>query len=109
MRQPGLVQDLTYWGPAGEDRYGNRAFANPVLIKGRWEERNEEVTTIGGETITSAAIVYVDRDVAVNGYLAQGDSTGVSDPHLTTGAAQIQAYQQIPDLRNAAAMRKAVL
>jgi len=110
MREFGLPQDITYWAPTGEDQYGQQTYAPPIIIKGRWEDRNEEVTTIGGEAIVSAAIVYCDRDLAVDGYLALGDVTAAQNPTLLPDrAAPIQAFQHIPDLRNVSADRKAVL
>ena len=109
MRVGGLVQDITYWAPGQEDRFGVRAFAAPILIKGRWEDKTEEVNTVGGELINSKAIVLVDRDLATEGYLALGDFTATNDPIAVPSAAEIRAYADAADLRSVTKVRKAVL
>jgi hypothetical protein len=109
MREFGLHQQLTYWPPAGTNRYGQRTYGTPAILQGRWEDRNEEVQTIGGQKIVSQSIVYTESDVGVNGYLAQGDHTATADPTLVVGAHEIRAFNRIPDLRNVSVDRKAVL
>lgn len=109
MRTGGLIQDITYWAPAASDRYGNKGFSAPIVLKGRWEDKNEEFVAPGGSTITSAAVALVDRSLLVQGYLAQGDLTAVSDPTLTNAAWEIRAFVEGRDLRNITPVRKAVM
>lgn len=109
MRAAGLIQDLTYWPPAGSNQHGVYTYGTPIVIKGRWEERTEEVQTIGGETINSAAVIFVDRDLAVNGYIAEGSYVDAGDPTMFPGAAEIRDFRQIPDLRGASKMRRATV
>lgn len=104
-----LNQDITYWPPAGEDKYGEREFEAPQLIKGRWEERTEEVMSYSGDTIVSQAIVYVDEDLAHDGFLAEGDFSSATSPHSVETAYQIRVVRKIPDLRSNNFERSAVL
>ena len=109
MRIAGLIQDLTYWAPGGENQFGVRTRLAPILIKGHWEDRNEEVHTIGGNTIVSRAVAYVDRDLGINGYLAQGDKTDVAEPTQIPDAWEIKAFNDSPDLRSCTTVRKAIM
>jgi hypothetical protein len=110
VRVAGLNNPITYWPPAAENQFGVRTYGMPILIEGRWEEKQEEVNTIGGKFINSKAIVYVDQDLQVNGYLAKGDATGQpSDPTTLPFESEILAYFEDPDLRSCSKLRKAVL
>lgn len=105
--QRNLRQDLTYWGPGALNKYGQQDSIAPVLIKGRWQDKIQQVATMSGEEVTSKAEVFVDRDVAVSGFLALGDHT--NSPTPTEGALEIQNFSLIPDLRNLGSERKAYL
>jgi hypothetical protein len=109
VRVAGLNQDITYWAPAAENQYGVRNHAAPILIKGHWETKNEQISTIGGDLITSRAIVIVDRDVGVDGFLAQGDQTGAAEPTALPEAWEIRSFMDEADLRSCTKVRKAVL
>jgi hypothetical protein len=105
----GLNQDLTYWAPGQENQFGVKTHNAPILLKGRWQDVTEEVHTVGGNVVNAKAIVYPDRDLAVNGYLAKGDQTAHAEPTALPGAAEILAYFEDPDLRSVSKVRKAVL
>lgn len=109
MRELGLNQEITYWAPGAEDRYGTITYGEPTLLRGRWEDRNEEVKTTGGDTIVSRAVVFVDRDLLIGGYLAKGDYSTLSDPTLIASAGEIQVWAAVPDLRNVSTERRAFL
>src|SRR5690349_5627318 len=109
MRVGGLFNDLTYWAPTGSNRFGIQGFDAPILIKGRWEDKNEEFTTIGGETIVSRAIALVDRPLLVDGYLANGDLTAQAEPSAIPVAFEIKGFNETPDLRSVTSVRKAVM
>lgn len=102
-----LRADITYWATT-PDGFGGFTSAAPVTMKGRWEGRNELFRTITGEQVVSAAIVFVESDVDINGYLFEGVST-VADPTLVSGAMQIKQFVRIPDLRNLSHDRRAFL
>lgn len=105
--QKNLLQDVTYWAPGVENIYGQAASSAPVLIKGRWQDKIQQVIGSRGEEVTSSAMVFVDRDVAVSGFLALGDLTDQASP--PAGAREIQNYSSIPDLRTLGAEKKAYL
>jgi hypothetical protein len=103
-----LNQPLTYWGSA-TDGYGGYTFTDPVVIYGRWEERSELFRTDDGEQLTSRAVVFVDTDVGIGGYLCEGDHSADPDPTVVAGAQQIRQFSKIPDLRRLGYARKAYL
>ena len=102
-----LLQDITYWGPDEANEFGQPGSADPVLIRGRWQDKVQQVLNSTGQEVTSSAEVYVDRDVAVSGFLALGDHTDSATP--TDDAREIQNYSTVPDLRNLGSQRKAYL
>lgn len=104
-----LIQDITYWQPANggaTNDFGHSDQMQGVLIKGRWEDRTQQIRKPNGEEIASMAEVFVDRDVAIGGFLALGDHSGGA---LLPGAQEIQDVRKIPDLRNLATERRAYL
>ena len=109
MRVGGLNQDITYWAPGQTDRFGVQSFAAPVLIKGRWEEKTEQLVTMGGQLINSKAIVLVDRDLQTEGYLALGDFSNDNDPFAVPSASEILTFQDAADLRSVTKVRKVAL
>lgn len=103
-----LTQEITYWAPAGSDKYGNETFDSPVKIIGRWEERSEQVMLPNGEITVSKAIVFVDQDLEIEGYLVEGDHTAQNDPTLTS-ASIIRNWVEIPSMRSNETERRAIL
>lgn len=105
-----LHSATTYWAPNPDrDDFNETTYAVPVLLKGRWVELNQEVMIPSGETITSSTQVYLNADVVIRGFLAEGDYTGSNDPHTVAGVREIQAFGRFPDLRNMHQQRKAYL
>jgi hypothetical protein len=102
-----LNQDITYWPPAAENEYGHAGHGNPILIKGRWSEKTQQIRRPDGEEVTSSTQVIVDRDVALAGFLMEGDQTAQATP--PAGAREIQLFASQPDLRNLESLRKAYL
>lgn len=103
-----LKADLTYWAPGAQNDYSVVTFAAPKRIRGRWQDHVLQITKPNGDEAISRAVAFVDRDVVVGGYLAEGDQTHAADPHLA-GAYEIQAFQRTPDLRNLSTERRAYL
>lgn len=105
-----LPHKLTWWRVTGGDGFGGDTFAAPVLIDGRWEDRQETFYgALDRRELVSKAVVFVDRDMAVGDYLLQGDQVGQSSPVALPGALKIQRYDKIPDLRSLDIVRRAVL
>lgn len=101
-------QDVTYWAPTGTDKFNKRAWAAPVVIKARWEDRIETVQSKDGSTYTSKTRVLTSAVLALDGYLMLGASNA-TDPTVIDGAYEIQALGRQPDLRNATSMSVAYL
>lgn len=97
-----LLEDITYWPPTSgaTNDFGHPIFVTPVLITGRWEDKLQQIRKANGEEVTSSTMVYVDRDLDISGYLAQGDLTDEVSPLVIDGAKEIQATMTTPDLRN---------
>lgn len=102
-----LQQDITYWAPSGNNEFGHAGYANPILIKGRWENSSQQIRRPTGEEVVSRAQVFVDRDVAISGFLALDDHTAESSP--VSDAREIQDFRTTPDLRNLETERRAYL
>lgn len=101
--------EITYWGTPTPDGYGGLAFAAPILIKGRWEERAEQVMSPTGELITSKVVAYVLQDLQMGGFLALGDLTDVTNPDADDDSYAIRAWAKIPSLRRMEYERRAYL
>lgn len=98
----GLLQDVTYWGSPVSDGRGGFTFADPVLCKGRWEDKQEVFVDSKREEKVSSAVIYLDQDVEVDGYIALGDFTNDSayeDPVDVDTAYKIRAFGKIPNLK----------
>lgn len=104
-----LLQEGTYWPPTTNGEYGVSGYSAPVSVKMRWEDRIQKVMKPSGEEVMSQAVVYVDTDLQVGGYLAKGDQTAHASPYDFTGANEILSYKEVPDLRNLASERRAYL
>lgn len=102
-----LHQDITYWPPGVENEFGHASYGTPVLVKGRWQAKNQQIRRATGEEIVSSAEVFVDRDVAISGFLAVGNHTAQSSP--VSDAREIQDFRTTPDLRNLESERRAYL
>lgn len=107
--QNNLLQDITYWAPPsnGETNdFGQPVVASGVVIKGRWENKVQQIRRLDGQEVVSSTQVYVDRDVAVSGFLKLGSFFGQP---VASDATEIQSFQSTPDLRNLGQERKAYL
>jgi hypothetical protein len=103
-----LRDDVTYWPPVVENKFGFESHGAPIVFKGRYEERNERVRKPGGDEITSTAVVFCPQPVVPGGFIFKGDASMDPDP-FAAGALEIQAYVEVPDIRNASAERRAYL
>lgn len=93
-----LVQDITYWAPSTYGGTGEASFASPAVLKGRWEDRVENILNASGDEIISRSRVFLASQVAIGGYLYLGTSA-TADPKTVDGALEIQQTSRIPDLR----------
>lgn len=106
-----LNQDVTYWAPSTQNIYGQTGYAAPVLMKGRWQGRVQEIRKPSGDETISQAEVFLDGDVVVGGFLALGDY--VTPPNNLAvppvGSFEIQLFVSTPDLRSLGTERRAYL
>lgn len=91
-----LNQDATYWAPALNDGLGGATFAAPVPIRCRWQDVAELFRDARGRELTSSAVVYADRELAVRGYLAPGDHAE-GDPRDAPDTWEVRGVASSPD------------
>lgn len=95
-------QQATYWPPLGNTGQGTVSYGQPALIACRWQDQQTLVRNGAGHEVTCESIVYVDRRLEQQGYLALGDyrsdgtSDGFPDPKALAAARQIQALGASP-------------
>jgi hypothetical protein len=105
-------QTAVYWGPGGEGEQGQRIYADPVEIKCRWEQVEEEYLDMGGNRQLSRARVYVGTAVERLGVLwlppnsvkledgaALAQLTDAVHPFSNDGAFEIRLVETLPVLR----------
>ena len=102
-------QDITHWPTPTKDGFGGFTFVAPVLLKGRWEDKQELFRVKNGEEVLSEAVVYIDTDVVIGDYIAENDQTATADPTTLQEAHQVRQFIKIPDLRQTDFERKAML
>ena len=108
-----LRQTAVYWGDPQSDGAGGRTFgsAYPVELSIRWEERQELFVDASGQETMSQAVVYLDQDIDIGGYLDLGDlddlsSAEESDPLTVGGAYEIRNFKKLPDIKADRFLRK---
>lgn len=101
-------QQITYWAPGSPDGFGGFLYAEPVILKAKWEDRTELITDAFNNEYVSRSRVFVDRDMQVDGYLYLGVSHAV-DPRTVNGAHRIRDFRKIPDLNAADYERRVFL
>ena len=104
-----LSQTSVYWGNPRPDSGGGdiKAFDDGVEISSRWEIKKVLFKDVNGEERQSNAVVFVDRDVDIGGFLYLGDlddlpSGTIDDPFDSTVSAdsqEILGFDKIPNLR----------
>ena len=101
-------QAVTHWDRGAPDGFGGFAFAAPVKIIARWEERAEIITDDFGNEFTSNARVFLPIDVKIGNYLFLGISTA-TDPRNIEGAFEVKQFRKLPDLFDSLYERRALL
>lgn len=95
-------QRAVYWEQNGIDRFGKLSFNEPVEIKCRWDDGNQDLRTPQGQSIMFNSVVYVDREMKIGDMLMKGEleSGTDNDPHKEPEAKSIQRFNINPNLRN---------
>ncbi len=108
-------QDAVYWPPAVADGFGRQSLGTPVDVKCRWDDQSEQFfDPKTGVIEISNAVVYVDQDVLLGGYLWLGTVATIpggspGDPQIIAGAYPIRKYLKNPNLRASEFLRTATL
>lgn len=99
----------TYWSTV-PDGFGGYTFSPPQEMKCRWEALAELFfSSFTGKEEVSRAVVFVDTDLSVGDWVAEGSHLGIPDPSGLVGAYPIRSWSKVPDLRNMTFVRKALL
>jgi len=83
-----LNQVATYWGNPSPDGWGGQTFDSPVAIDVRWVDKQQLFISVEGKEERSKAVVYVDQDVDLGGFLYLGTSAE-TNPEDQDGALEI--------------------
>lgn len=112
-------QTAVYWPLQGEDSggsdfdgYGKPLYSDPIEIRVRWEDKNEQILLSDGTTYFSRATITTGIDVVLDGALFLGeltDLTSESDPLSNNGAWPIKKFDKLPNLKNTEILRTAFL
>ncbi len=100
-----LNQDVTHWPVTGTNGYGGFTFAVPVLLQGRWEEKQELFINQDAEEVLSQAICYLDTDISPGDFVALGNQIDEADPTSISGF-RVRGYGKSTDLKALVALRK---
>lgn len=107
-----LRQTAVYWGVKRFDANGRPMYNQPIQIKCRWEDTNEQFVDAQGHDQVTKSIVMVDRKLVVQGVLWLGklqDLQSESEPFKNVGAFDIKKFDNIPDRRAKKFFREAYL
>ena len=94
----GLNQTATYWAPGANNGFGGVAFGAPILVSCRFQTVTSLARSAQGQELITSSVVYVDRKLAEQGYICEGDHTMVADPRTISDASLIITSNQSPSL-----------
>lgn len=108
FRKAHLNQTAVYWDSPKSDGYGGRTFDDPAEVSVRWEDKQELFIDASGNEVRSQSMVYVDRDMDVDGYIALTtlDDLSSSDPMDVDIALPIRSFSKIPSIKGTTFVRK---
>jgi len=108
-----LNQTAVYWDNPSPSGWGGDSWDDPAEVDCRWEKKQELFIDATGEEKRSSAVVYLNQDVDLGGYLMLGDLDDIpSDSQLPTdfsGAFEIRGFNKIPNIKGTKFERKAWL
>lgn len=97
-----LNQTAVYWAVPTFDGLGGSTFAIGSDISCRWEDKAELFLDSQGKEQRSSAVVFVDSDLAVGGYLYLGELADLTTPQksdpMLIAAYEIRAIEKIPSV-----------
>lgn len=106
MANPKFPHTITFWAVSVNGN-GDFTYSSPVIMKGRWEDRQDLFVDAALQEVRSKAVVYTKDPIALSGYIAKGNFTGIASPNTIPGAYQVRATSQIPSLNGRKQTNKA--
>lgn len=103
-----MNQTATYWAVASRNSFNEPTFAAPVQIRCRWENKNVLFKDPSGRERVSAAIVYPEMPLALEGYLFLGTSASTT-PRALSGAEEILQVGTSPNIAGGLVLNKVFL
>jgi len=103
-----LRQKAVYWAPGSVNAFGEIQLGIPTEVKCRWEDKHDEFIDSQGETVVSNAVVFVDSNLAVGGYLWLGN-IGVAPLDPKKDAYLIRKFEKLPNFKATEYLRTAML
>lgn len=97
----GLTQVATLWVVTGVDTFNQPAFADPVVIRCRWEDRNERMQSDDGEEFIARSRIFLEQEVKLGDYLAFGEHVDVN-PRSNPLAHRVMAFRRTPSISGTA-------
>lgn len=86
------------WERTGYDRYGDPVVADPVELRVRWEEKQDEYVDDKGTSRSIDAVVTVRRYLPVNSLMWEGRLVSYSEAQVNTRL-EVTYCEKIPDLK----------
>lgn len=98
-----MNQDATYWPPGSNNGFGGTGYGSRIAIKCRWQDQSVLFRDSLGREVTSSAVVYPDRALAVGGKILLGVSTSAAPP---AAAKEIRQVGSSPSLNGKKVLNK---
>lgn len=90
-------QIVTFWERGDPDGYGDYSYADPVQLKGRWEDSVKIIDTAFQREVVSTSQVFLGEALTPDGYLYLGDTVETT-PKTLQGARPILKVVRVPSL-----------
>ena len=69
-------QICTYWPPGKPDGFGGTTEGEPVLLKCRWQDKQQMIRDKEGLERVSQSVVYLPQPIKLDGKLLLGEHVG---------------------------------
>lgn len=92
-----MTQLASYWSAGHSNKYAQKVFNAPRVIKVRWEDNQSIVVNSEGEEVRSKAVIYSSIELVEEGYLMLGETIS-RDPIALERAYKIMAVAMTPSL-----------
>ena len=93
-------QTLVYWQKTGSDQFGRPAFANPVQINCRWEDKEQEIVMPDGRKVLSKAYLITPQLLVAGSIVLLGTLPGLPPTALNAIPTVGQGGKEVLMARN---------